>query len=649
MSSVTKLSLRALLGGGPKVEEDDHYDELGHDDEPGPSTLDLRIAAVFCILFIFKDPAHPATRVLRAFSGGVILALYPELGHPFRIIGTFATRYHTPLATARFLLPERKRVATGQGSKKGGNRASGKKGNDPSLILPNGDPTDELTKAAVAAETSVATPSQMAGSYTSEVPTPKLHQFGYVKWQWSPSNEQLSRVPQVTLVFWVVKCLCTALGETLADQMNISFGEDNYSQGKALAVYGMILFFFLCLQFWLRSYLAPVTDIMADIDGVQHNVTTAIFASLLGATFVVWYIVESTLSIHSIFSARREMFYWIVVFFTFVLGTSTGDQLAEDDQLGYWRVLCIVLGIILGVYALFVALSLMFKEKLPQWVGILCFWIAYVLTRPLGASVGDLLTAPKGNAYALDTCAWVGASEEDTGCDTDICCITPYYLSTFECNTCSPPPPSPAFPPNPRHPHSPPPPHNSHPPPLAGRHLLQDAAAADYAPAAPDCWDICGANWTDAFCPEGPYPNPCDAGVSTCYTPLACEHCWGLDGLTATNIAFGVAIFVLVVYLTWSGIDKIPPPGKNETPPTFWQRVCLLLGLRISRMGDKQAAIIDAGDSHATTDMEAPPRRHSSQHLDPHDLKLTSAGLMLLLEPPPPVYCSPVEIAALVK
>eukprot|EP00798_Chlamydomonas_sp_ICE-L_P016298 gene16298-22486_t len=254
-------------------------------------------------------------------------------------------------------------------------------------MLPNGDPTDELTKAVVAAETSEATPSQMAGSYTSEVPTPKLHQFG--KLQWSPSNEQLSRVPQVTLVFWVVKCLCTALGETLADQMNISFGEDNYSQGKALAVYGMILFFFLCLQFWLCSYFAPVywacillisicgtlvTDIMADIDGIQHNVTTAIFASLLGATFVVWYIVEKTLSIHSIYSARREMFYWMVVFFT----------------------------------------------------------IAYVLTRPLGASVGDLLTAPKGNEYALDSCAWVGASEEDTGCDTDIFCITPYYLSTFE-------------------------------------------------------------------------------------------------------------------------------------------------------------------------------------------------------------------------
>lgn len=135
------------------------------------------------------------------------------------------------------------------------------------------------------------------------------------------------------------------------------------SKGKALAIFGCLLAVILTIQFLLRRYFAPVywaaivlisitgtliTDILADDDNVSHHITTGIFGGLLVISFITWFLVEGTLSIHSIYSARREAFYWNVVLWTFALWTSTGDQMAEDAELGYWRVLVIMVGILVA-------------------------------------------------------------------------------------------------------------------------------------------------------------------------------------------------------------------------------------------------------------------------------------------------------------
>ena len=147
----------------------------------------------------------------------------------------------------------------------------------------------------------------------------------------------------MTIVFWIIKCLATALGETMADLMTNSM---NGSKGNALAIFGCMLFVILLIQFLLKSYFPPiywaaivlisisgtlVTDIMSDDDNIPKNITTGVFTALLVITFVIWFICERTLSIHSIYTLRREAFYWLVVLWTFALGTSSGDQISEDD------------------------------------------------------------------------------------------------------------------------------------------------------------------------------------------------------------------------------------------------------------------------------------------------------------------------------
>lgn len=129
----------------------------------------------------------------------------------------------------------------------------------------------------------------------------------------------------------------------MADLMTSVMGDD---KGKALAIFGCMLFVMLCIQFAIRRYFPPVywaaillisisgtliTDIMSDYDHISHNITTGVFTALLAVTFTVWFFFERTLSIHSIYTARREAFYWLVVLWTFALGTSSGDQIAEDD------------------------------------------------------------------------------------------------------------------------------------------------------------------------------------------------------------------------------------------------------------------------------------------------------------------------------
>ena len=141
--------------------------------------------------------------------------------------------------------------------------------------------------------------------------------------------------------------------------------------------------------YWLAVGLVSVfgtlvTDNLTDKLGVPLETSTLIFSALLSLTFLVWYVNEKTLSIHSIFTKRREVFYWLAIFFTFALGTATGDLLAEVAQLGYLLTGLLIAGII-------VITSFAWKMRMNS---ILSFWVIYIMTRPLGASLGDFLSQP---------------------------------------------------------------------------------------------------------------------------------------------------------------------------------------------------------------------------------------------------------------
>ncbi|MEI6150011.1 MAG: hypothetical protein WCS01_12990, partial [bacterium] len=130
-----------------------------------------------------------------------------------------------------------------------------------------------------------------------------------------------------------------------------------------------------------------ITDIMTDSLGIPLEASTAVFSVALAVTFAVWFAKERTLSIHSIFTRRRESYYWLAILFTFALGTAAGDLMAESLGLGY-----LVTGIIVcGVIA---ATTIAWRFKLDA---VLAFWMAYILTRPLGASLGDYLSQTQSN------------------------------------------------------------------------------------------------------------------------------------------------------------------------------------------------------------------------------------------------------------
>jgi len=138
-----------------------------------------------------------------------------------------------------------------------------------------------------------------------------------------------------------------------------------------------------------------ITDRLVDELGVSLVTTTIIFSVILSAVFGLWYSTEKTLAMHSINTAKRELFYWAAILFTFALGTATGDLLAEALKLGYAQsalVFSILIAIVAVGYYYF------------RMNAVLAFWIAYILTRPLGASMGDLLSQPaKSGGLGLGT------------------------------------------------------------------------------------------------------------------------------------------------------------------------------------------------------------------------------------------------------
>ncbi|MEW6420777.1 MAG: hypothetical protein AB1511_03475 [Deinococcota bacterium] len=211
----------------------------------------------------------------------------------------------------------------------------------------------------------------------------------------SPARTLWSKVPEVTLFFWIVKIFCTTIGETAADFLNMNL---HVGLTRTSLIMGALLVVALFAQFHTRRYVPAVywltvmlisvvgtliTDNLTDNFGVSLWVSTAIFSVALIATFAAWYLSERTLSIHSIRTPRREGFYWLTVLFTFALGTATGDLMAEQLQLGYLPS-ALIFGGLIGLVAL--------GHRVFRGSGILAFWLAYILTRPLGASIGDYLS-----------------------------------------------------------------------------------------------------------------------------------------------------------------------------------------------------------------------------------------------------------------
>ncbi|MDA8107984.1 MAG: hypothetical protein M0015_05060 [Betaproteobacteria bacterium] len=213
------------------------------------------------------------------------------------------------------------------------------------------------------------------------------------------SGPMLNKVPEVILYFWIIKILCTTVGETAADYLNTTM---RFGLTQTTYVMGALLLAVLLVQLALRKYVPGIywlavvllsivgtliTDNLTDHFGVSLVTTTLVFTAALAAVFVAWFASERTLSIRTIRTRRREAFYWLAVLFTFALGTAAGDLAAEHFSLGYFPSAILFAAVIAGVG---------FAHLYMEMDAILAFWIAYVLTRPFGASVGDWLSQARG-------------------------------------------------------------------------------------------------------------------------------------------------------------------------------------------------------------------------------------------------------------
>ncbi|WP_129789804.1 hypothetical protein [Promicromonospora panici] len=210
------------------------------------------------------------------------------------------------------------------------------------------------------------------------------------------ARQMLNKVPEVTIWFWVIKILCTTVGESFADWINMQLG---VGLVKTAIIFTAIFVVVLTAQMRLRRYVPAVywltvvvvsvtgtlyTDILTDQYGVPLWISTTVFTALLIAVFAVWYARERTLSIHSIVTVPREAFYWLTVLVTFALGTATGDWTLELT--GWGPGLSVLLPL-----ALIAVVTVLWRFGADA---VLTFWIAYVLTRPLGANIGDWLATP---------------------------------------------------------------------------------------------------------------------------------------------------------------------------------------------------------------------------------------------------------------
>jgi uncharacterized membrane-anchored protein len=214
----------------------------------------------------------------------------------------------------------------------------------------------------------------------------------------------LNKVPEVTLWFWVIKILCTTVGESFADYINETLG---FGLTNTMLLFTGIFVVVLTVQmrakrylpfpYWLTVVVVSVagtlyTDMGTDQIGIPLWVSSTVFAVLLAIVFGIWWLRERTLSIHSINTTPRESFYWLTVLVTFALGTATGDWTLELTNWAPAQSVLLPLGLIISIAALW------------KWGAnpVLSFWLAYILTRPLGANIGDWLASPKVTANPGD-------------------------------------------------------------------------------------------------------------------------------------------------------------------------------------------------------------------------------------------------------
>ena len=208
-----------------------------------------------------------------------------------------------------------------------------------------------------------------------------------------------NKVPAITMGFWIIKILSTTVGETGADFLSVNAG---LGPAVTRGVMGALLAIALFVQvrttrytpwpYWLAVVLVSVvgtqiTDALTDGLGVSLYLSTSVFAIALAAIFALWYQVERTLSIQEVTTRRRELFYWAAILCTFALGTAAGDLATEALGLGFkW-----------GAVAFGTLIAITFGAWRMGANAVLTFWIGYILTRPFGAALGDMLT--QANVY----------------------------------------------------------------------------------------------------------------------------------------------------------------------------------------------------------------------------------------------------------
>lgn len=219
------------------------------------------------------------------------------------------------------------------------------------------------------------------------------------------SNELINRVAGLSIFFWIVKIFSTTVGETAADYVAVDL---NVGLVGTTLIMGVITIIAIILNFRFKKYFAPaywflivmmsiegtlITDILVDSFNISLITLDIVFTVAMILGFILWYQEEGTLSIHKINNNRREVFYWLIVLTTFALGTAVGDSVSEHLSFGYANSL-----MLFGT--IFVVAGALFYSKIIS--GVTAFWIAFIVTRPIGASLGDLfIQAPKDGGMGI--------------------------------------------------------------------------------------------------------------------------------------------------------------------------------------------------------------------------------------------------------
>lgn len=242
------------------------------------------------------------------------------------------------------------------------------------------------------------------------------------------TKQIFNKVPEITAFFWIIKILTTGMGEVTSDYL-----ANHIDPVIAVVFTGVCLIAVLTVQllmskyvpwiYWLTVVMVSVFGTMAaDVlhvgFGVPYIVSTIIFLIVLSVIFIVWYTSEKTLSIHSIFTRRREIFYWATILSTFALGTATGDMTASTMHLGYF-----LSGVMFAIIIAIPAIAYL-KFGMNE---IFAFWFAYIITRPLGASFADWMGVPTSRGGL-----GIGTGLVSVGLTIIILCLVAYVAITLK-------------------------------------------------------------------------------------------------------------------------------------------------------------------------------------------------------------------------